>query len=62
MTLREARFKANQMTQDQLSLKTGIDTSVISRIENNLKVPNQVQIKKIAKTLKTKDIEYGLCK
>ncbi len=62
MNLREARFKANQMTQDELSLKTGIDTSIISRIENNLKAPNKVQIKLIAKALRTKNIEYGLIK
>ena len=62
MDLREARLKANRMTQFQLFLKTGIDTPRISRIENNLIVPTEKEIKAIARTLKPHKIEYSLCK
>ncbi len=62
MNLREARFKASRMTQAELYRKTGIDPSMISRIENNTLAPTVNQIKLIAKALKTKDIEYSLCK
>lgn len=60
MNLREARFKANQMTQAELFVKTGIDPSKISRIENGTAEPTVEEIKKIAKALKTKNIEYSL--
>ena len=62
MTMRQARFKTNEMTLSVLSLETGIDISRLSRIENDLLKPTEKQIKKIAKTLKPHKIEYGLCK
>lgn len=58
MDLKQARFDANRMTQAQLSLKTKIDTSRISRFENGTASPNTKQKKSIARALKTKNIEY----
>ncbi len=60
MNLREARFKANQMSQPRLSLKTKISQSTLSLIENGLKLPNEKEVKLIAKALKTRTIEYKL--
>jgi len=62
MTMRQARFKASEMTLSMLSLKTKIDISRLSRIENDLLKPTEKQIKAIARTLKPHKIEYGLCK
>ncbi len=61
MTLKQARFNAN-MTQAELYVKTDILQSVLSRIENGTLLPSKRQIKLIAKALKTKNIEYCLCK
>lgn len=60
MDLKEARFNTNRMTQAQLSLKTKIDTSRISRFENGTASPSFEQKRLIAKALKTKNIKYSL--
>jgi len=49
--LKRTRFLLGK-TQDDLSIETGIDQSLISRFENNYKKPTKDQKRRLAKALK----------
>lgn len=54
--LKKARFLAG-LTQDRLSLLTGIDRARISRIENGYVIPTERERKVISRVLKMKPEE-----
>ena len=49
--LKEKRFFANMMTQDELSVLSGIERSRISRIENGYIQPSKEEKKILAQAL-----------
>ena len=59
--LRKLRFYAG-ITQRQLVAETKITQCTISRFEGGTLLPSEKHLDLIAKALKTKDIEYNLCK
>jgi len=50
MTVRAWRFKRN-MTQRELADRVGVDSSIISRIENNKFIPDEYLRQRIAEAL-----------
>lgn len=50
LLIKEIRLK-NNMTQEELSQKSGISESYISELENNLKMPTILTLCKLAETL-----------
>lgn len=50
LLIKEIRLK-NNMTQEELSRKSGISESYISELENNLKMPTILTLCKLAEAL-----------
>ena len=50
LLIKEIRLK-NNMTQEELSQKSGISESYISELENNLKMPTILTLCKLAEAL-----------
>ena len=56
LLIKEIRLKKN-MTQEELSRKSGISESYISELENNLKMPTILTLCKLAEALNVEVLE-----